>query len=565
MNIKMPVKPYFSTNKTTPMMCKTRICFPLIFLVAALWGCAPLVDPEYHEQLRERLAQYKEVSLTADLDRLTEAEIEMIPILVDVAGWIDEIFWMQSYGSGEELLSFMRDPYARDYAEINYGPWGRLENHTPFYPGFDDKPLGANFYPLDIDREEFNEWDDPDKRSPYTMIRRTPELQLVSIPYAEAFATQNQQAAELLREAAAMADYAPMANYLEALAVALLTDNWREKDVAWLQMQDNILEFVAGPIDTGEDRKFGLKAAHSAYILVRDPEWDIRLADIALMLPGLQETLPVPPEYRREVPGTETDIGVYDALYYAGHCNAGPKIIALNLPRDPELRQQEGSRSMQIRNVMEAKFEEILLPISELLMHQDQQQHISFDGFFNNTVFHEISMGMGISRTVDDDRPVRDALREYHNTINVARADLMSLYLLSQMHEQGEISEEELHQAYITGFASIMRSSRFGAAGAHGIAAMMRFNHFAREEAFARDAETNTYRVDLEKMKAAVEKGLAELLTIQGDGDYRKAAELVNRDGAMSETLQEDLDRVQRENIPVDLVFDQGLEQMGLE
>ncbi|TVR42716.1 MAG: Zn-dependent hydrolase [Bacteroidia bacterium] len=534
-----------------------------IFFTIILVGCQP-TDREYQEQLRERIAQYEEVVLTTDLSHLTEQERDMISFFISAADIVDNIFWMQSYGSKEQLMDYMTDRYARAYARINYGPWGRLEGHTPFYPGFEDKPLGANFYPPDMDREEFNNWDHPDKRSPYTMIRRATDGSLVAIPYATAFADWNEEIAVHLRSAAIISEYKPFANYLDQLADALLTDDYRESDMAWMQMRDNNIDLVLRPLDTGEDRKFGHKAAHSAYIVVKDHERSGDLKRFIGMVPELQARLPVPDRYKQEVPGDDSDIGVYDAIYYAGHCNAGPKIIALHLPHNPEVQQKMGTRSMQLSNVMEAKFDGILKPIGNMMIHEDQRDYVSFDAFFHLTAFHEIAGGLGISNTVTGEGSVRDALREYHGVIDATVSDLMALYLITQLQEMGELTEEELKQAYVTAFASVMRSSRFGTAGAHGTAGMIRFNFFAREEAFARCQDTDTYLVDFDNMRAAVEKAVEKLLIIQGDGDYNAAQELITSDGAMSETLQGDIDRINNENIPVDVVFLQGLQHLDL-
>ena len=535
----------------------------LIIVTLFLAGCQP-ADREYQEQLRERIAQYEEVVLTTDLSHLSQQERDMIPLLISAADVVDEIFWMQAYGSKEQLMDFMTDRYARAYALINYGPWGRLEGHTAFYPGFGDKPLGANFYPPDMEREEFNNWDHPDKRSPYTMIRRATDGSLVAIPYASAFADQNEEIATHLRSAALLSEYEPFANYLNQLADAFFTDDFRESEIAWMQMRDNNIDLVLRPLDTGEDRKFGHKAAHSAYIVVKDHERSDVLKRFIGMVPELQARLPVPDRYKQEVPGDDSDIGVYDAIYYAGHCNAGPKIIALHLPRDPEVQQKTGTRSMQLSNVMEAKFDGILKPIGNMMIHEDQRDYVSFDAFFHLTAFHEIAGGLGISNTVTGEGSVRDALREYHGVIDATVSDLMALYLITQLQEMGELTEEELKQAYVTSFASVMRSSRFGTAGAHGTAGMIRFNFFAREEAFSRCVDTDTYLVDFDNMRAAVEKAVEKLLIIQGDGDFDAARELIRRDGAMSETLQGDIDRINKENIPVDVTFQQGLRHLNL-
>ncbi len=458
----------------------------------------------------------------------------------------------------------MDEPLAWEYALINYGPWGRLEGHSAFYAGFEDKPVGARFYPADMDRAEFDQWDEPLKTSPYTLIRRTAEGELIAVPYAEAFAEKNEQISALLKEAAAIAEYEPFSRYLQELSKAILTDDYSESDRAWMQMEYNNIDLVMRPLSTGEDRKFGYKAAHSTYLVVKDPEWSQRLERFAGMAAQLQQSLPVPPEYKQETPGDDSEIFVYDALYYAGHCNAGPKIIALHLPQDSEIASETGTRSMQLKNVMDAKFSEILLPIAQMMIDEEQQEYISSDAFFLLTAFHEIAASLGISQTVTGQGSVRNSLREYEGIIDATVTDLMALYLIAQLYEMGEIPEDEVRNAFTTSFASVMRSSRFGTAGAHGIAGMIRFNYFEKEQVFTRDPQTQTYRVDTDKMLDTVEKALAELMIIQGNGDYEAARDIANRLGSMPETLQADINRINEANIPVDVAFKQGVQYLGL-
>lgn len=529
----------------------------------AFMSCQPSVKDTAHPA-KALVSQYEEVELSADLSWLSESERSMIPLLISAADIVDEIFWLQSYGVKDELMDALDDPYLKEYALINYGPWGRLEGHTAFINGFHDKFPGARFYPPDMEREEFDAWQDADKNHPYTLIRRGADGALKAVPYSQAYASQTQKIAELLQDAALMSGYKPFARYLENLANGLLKDDFSKADKAWMRMQDNNIDLVLRPLDTGEDRLFGYKAAHSAYLVVKDIEWSQRLERFSGLAPTLQARLPVPDLYKQEVPADDSEIFVYDAIYYAGHCNAGPKIIALHLPRDPKVQAVTGTRSMQLKNVMEAKFDKILLPISKMMIDERQQKYISSDAFFMLTAFHEIAAALGISNTVNRKGTVQNALREYHGTIDATVTDLMALYLIMQLHELGEITQQEVHEAYVTSFASVMRSSRFGTAGAHGIAGMIRFNIFEREQVFTRGAD-QTYYVHVDKMKNAVENALQKLLIIQGDGNYEAASKIVERDGSMPEGLKADINRINKANIPVDVYFRQGLEYLELE
>ncbi len=515
-------------------------------------------------KMKENVNKYEKVELKVDLSGLTENEKEIIRILIDVADIMDEIFWMQSYyGDKNEFLAGIENEYAKKYAKINYGPWDRLDGNAPFLSGYEDKFRGANFYPSDMTREEFEEWDNPEKDNLYTLVRRDDEGNLITIPYSEAYKEKHEEASKLLKKAAELAESNALKNYLNLRAEALLNDDYRPSDFAWMKVTDSNIDVIVGPIENYEDMLFGAKAAHQAFVLVKDVEWSEKLDRFTDMLPELQENLPVEEKYKSEVPGTDSDISVFYAVYYAGDCNAATKAIAVNLPNDEKVHEKVGSRKLQLKNSMEAKFDEIVIPISELLIDEEQRKHVTFDAFFENVTFHEVAHGMGIRQTVTGKGTVREALRDYYMPIEEAKADILGLYLITELYERGELTDGEVMDNYVTFLAGIFRSSRFGAASAHGQANMLRFNYFESKEAFTRQ-DDGTYRVNFENMKDAVKSSVQQVLKIQGDGDYEKAKELVENEGVIREQLQEDLDRIEEEGIPIDIVFKQGRDVLGL-
>lgn len=536
----------------------------LAFTAIIITSCKQEKESKQSE-FKEKVNQYKKVELTSNLAHLSGKELEIIPLLISAAEIIDEIFWLQSFGNKAKLMDILEDNYAREYALINYGPWGRLEGHTAFVEGFDKhKPLGAQFYPADMTREEFDNWENENKNSPFTVIRRDDEGNLYSLFYSEVYKEQYKKLNELLVKASGIADYEPMSVFLKTLAKDFLKDDFTESSIAWMNMKDNNLDIVMRPLDTGEDRKLGYKAAHSTYIVVKDIEWSELMKRYSGYTKELRTMLPLSDEYKQYVSADDAEIFVYDAIYYAGHCNAGPKIIALHLPQDAEVQQKTATRNMKLKNVMDAKFEWILQPIGEMIIHETQKQYVSSDAFFILTAFHEIAASMGISNTIDGAGSVRDALREYHGTIDATVTDLMALYLIKLLNDIGEISDEEIQQAYITSFASILRSSRFGTAGAHGIAGMIRFNYFEKAEVFSRCEETKTYIVNIDNMKTAVQETLIMLMKVQGDGNYNKAKEIIGKYGEMPKSLKEEIDRINESDIPVDVYFRQGLDYLEL-
>ncbi|MBN2666761.1 MAG: Zn-dependent hydrolase [Bacteroidales bacterium] len=541
----------------------TKIFKLLVIILAALLTGCNSADKKLTEEMKANLARFKEVTLTTDLSWLTSQEREITGLLMEAAAIMDDIYWMEAYGDKEELLAHVKNEYAREYVKIHYGPWDRLNNNVPFIPGFGEKLPGAQFYPADMTAKEFEAWDDPEKSSLYTIVRRNNEDKLVTVPYSEAFQEQHSRAAGLMLKAAELAEDPGLKKYLTLRADALLTNNYQPSDFAWMEMKQSNIDFVVGPIENYEDQLFGYKAAHEAFVLVKDPVWSAQLEKFNAMLPGLQEGLPVDPAYKAEKPGIDADMNVYDAIYYAGDCNAGSKTIAINLPNDPEIHLAVGSRKLQLKNSMKAKFDNILMPIASMLIDESQRQHITFDAFFENTTFHEVSHGMGVKNTINGNGPVREALKEQYSALEEAKADIMGLYLVTKLYEMGEITSGEVMNNYVTFFAGIFRSSRFGASSAHGKANMLSLKYFADNGAFVYQ-DNGYYKVNLEEMKKAVESLVGKILTVQGDGDYDAAKAWVEGDGVMTESLRRDLDKVNAAGIPVDIVFRQGKEVLGL-
>ena len=516
------------------------------------------------EQLTLKAHEFTPFTLSTDLSVLTPAEQKMIPLLLEAAALMDDIFWKQAYGDKNELISKTTDADLLKFLHINYGPWERLNNNTPFVTGYGEKPKGARFYPEDMTREEFENWNEPSKTDLYTLIRRNKAGKLEAIPYHVAYKEEVTKASGLIKQAAGLAEDEGLKNYLLKRADALLTDQYFESDMAWMDMKNNTIEFIVGPIENYEDQLFGYKAAHESFILIKDKEWSQRLEKYAALLPGLQKNLPVEQAYKNETPGFDSDMNVYDAIFYAGDCNAGSKTIAINLPNDEAVQQQKGSRKLQLKNSMQAKFDKILLPIADLLIAEDQRKHVRFEAFFENTMFHEVAHGLGLGRTVDQSATVREALRDVYTSIEESKADILGLWCIYQLTQQGEFEDKDLMDNFVTFMAGIFRSVRFGAASAHGKANMIRFYYFQDKGAFERDPQTGTYRVDFEKMKQAMLDLTDMILVIQGDGDYDKASQLVKEKGFIREELQSDLDRISAAHIPRDIVFEQGKSVLGL-
>ena len=513
--------------------------------------------------MQERLAKYTPVRLTADLSALSPRERQMIPLLIDAARAMDRVFWLEAYGPPEPLIKTARTAETQRFIEINYGPWDRLDGNAPFVAGVGPKPKGANFYPADMDTAEFAAAaaapGGERLKSQYTIVGRDSARKLIAVPYSVAFAKQVGVAAEKLRAAARLADDPGLKQYLVLRAEAMITDDYQPSDLAWMDMKTNTIDVVIGPIETYEDQLFGYKAAHEAFVLIKDREWSQRLARYTSMLPELQRGLPVPAQYKAETPGTDSDLNAYDAVYYAGDANAGSKTIAINLPNDEEVQLKKGTRRLQLKNAMRAKFDRILVPVADVLIAADQRKHVSFDAFFSNVMFHEVAHGLGIKKTLNGKGTVRDALKDQASSLEEGKADVLGFYMVTRLHQKGELGQADLMDNYVTFLAGIFRSVRFGASSAHGRANMAAFNYFQDRGAFTRDDASGTYRVDFDKMTAAMNALSEQILRFQGDGDYAGVSAFNAKMGVIRPALQADLKRLASAGIPVDIIFEQGM------
>lgn len=535
----------------------------LVFAVMYSCTSSPQQETKESDPMDALLNKFVQVPLTSDISHLSDSEKEMLGLLFQAAKIMDDIFWTQNIGSKEEFLAQIDNPKAKEFAIINYGPWDQLDNQRPFIDGYGSKPGGAGFYPADMTKDEFEAFDDPNKASLYTLVQRGEDGQLKTVWYHKAYAEQVEEAATLLEQAAELAADEGFANYLKLRAEAFRTDEYLESDLAWMDMRDNNVDLVIGPIENYVDGLFGYKAAHESYILIKDKQWSDRLSRFAQFLPELQTQLPVEPIYKREVPGSDADLNAYDVVYYAGDCNMASKTIAINLPNDERVHLEKGTRKLQLKNAMKAKFDNILIPIADELIVSEQRQHVNFDAFFSNTMFHEVAHGMGIKKTIDGKSTVRKALKEQYSPLEEAKADILGLFLVTKLHEMGEFQDTELMDNYVTFMAGIFRSVRFGAASAHGKANMMTFNFFLEQGAFSRD-EDGKYAIDLDKMIEASGKLSGMILTAQGNGDYEFVKNWIAEDGVIKATLESDLVRIAEKGIPVDIYFDMGPHMLGL-
>lgn len=512
----------------------------------------------------QRLAGFAKVRLTADLSSLTENEKKMLPLLIRAADLMNDLYWQQCYGGNKDsLLNSTTDVDTKTFININYGPWDKLNNDTPFVAGVGKKPEGAAFYPVDMTKDELEKSPLADKHGRYSIIKRDNSGKLYAVPYHVEYKETLEKAASFLKQAALLADDAWLKKYLMARAETLMNDDYNTSDAIWLDMKNNTLDIVIGAIEDYEDGLYNYRNAYQAYVLIKDKEWSQRLAKYVSMLPELQAGIPVDAKYKTEKPGTSSDLNAYNIVYYAGQCNSGGKTIAVNLPNDEELQKTKGTRRLQLKNAMQAKFDKIMTPIAREFIDPSQLNMVQFDAFFADVMFHEVAHGLGIKNTITGKGTVRKALQEQSSWLEEAKADILGLYMVTKLVEKGELPGP-IENYYTTFMAGILRSVRFGAGESHGKANMLAFNFFQEKGAFEK-TEAGRYKINFDKFKTAMNELSNIILTLQGDGNKEKVEALQLQKAAVKPDLQKDLDKLQEKGIPVDIIFEQGIDVLGLE
>ena len=516
----------------------------------AVAACAPKTHP-----LQEKVDSYAVVEVKSPLyDALSDNDKQIVALFREAADIMDGLFWKQTYGDKAEMEA-LTNSYEKAYAMINYGPWDHLDSNNPFIEGYGAKPLGCQYYPQDMTMEEWEAFDDADKLSLYTVIRRDENGALKTVWYRDEYKEEIEKVCELLEKAAALTTNEGMRTYLTERVKAFRTDDYFASDMAWMDMKDCNMDLVIGPIENYDDHLFEAKAAYEAFILLKDETRSANLAKYVALLPTLQQMLPCAPEYKTFVPGTSSDLNVYDAIYYAGDCNAGSKTIAINLPNDERVHAAKGARRLQLYNSMMAKFDKIMMPIGEVLMDPEQIQYLSADAFFWNVTFHEVAHGLGVKQTVNGKGTVDEAMGSEKTTWEEAKADILGLFMVSSLIDMGEITDITKEQSIATFIAGIVRSVRFGFASSHGKANMMCYNYMEQHGAFSRNEE-GKWVVDFEKAEEAINSWAELIIRTQATGDIEFASAYSKENAAITPALEADIEKVNEAGIPRDIVFD---------
>jgi hypothetical protein len=547
-------------------MTRRALGFALVSIfIIGIFACTREEGMDMHvaPDVAERLAVYAPFEMRIPNDLLDERDRETLCELYRAAKVMDEIFLRQVSGDNtalREKIVAAGDGELITFFDLNFGPWDRLRENEPFI-GQSEKPLGADFYPLDMTTEEFDAWisaHPEDKKAfeeEFTVIRRTAEGGLEAVPYSLEYAEPLDEAAAHLERAADLSKNESLSNYLNLRAKAFKTDDYFESDMAWMDVEGNLLDVTIGPYEVYEDNLFNYKAAFEAFICVRDPEESLKLDGLKRYLVKMEKNLPIEDRYKNLGRGTASPISVVDLVFSAGDTKAGVQTIAFNLPNDVRVHEAKGSKKVMLRNMCEAKFEKILRPIAEKVLDPELLPLVTFEAYFNHILLHEFSHGLGPGRiTLEDgsETTADKALREYHSTVEEAKADVVGQHNFYYLIDEGFYENRLERETAATFLAGFFRSVRFGAESAHGRANMIAFNYLREKGVYRRDESTGRWSVDFERSKGAVRELSRTILMLQALGDYGGSKEFVERYSVMGKDVSASLSQLG--DIPIDIL-----------
>ena len=490
-----------------------------------------------------------------DLSGITNNGKEVLKLYREAADEVDKIYWKQYFGNGESFLHSLTNPSEKIYASINYGPWDRIDG-KPFLPGYPVKPQGARFYPEDMTQEEFLAWNDPDKKSPYTLIRRTGDGNLESVWYHDAFAENISKIEDYLNRAADVTIKESVRNYLLHMIEGLKTDDYYESNKAWLEMKDSKMDLVIGPIEAVDDALYGTKASYGAYVLLKNLQRTEELSTLSSKMPELQEMLPGDPANHDFVPGSESDIFSCNVLYCSGYTNAGFKVIGINFPYDARVQEELGSRTIIFDNIIREKFNRTVHPVGNALLEEVYHPHVDASAFYWTIVFREIAKGLGVKETVNGKGSVAEALADEALIVEKAKSNVLGAWLCALEAESYQISALFQKEDVLTTFVTnTIRSTRFGAADPTGIANIIVYNYLLESKSITWNP-SGRYSIDYDKTWQALETLGAEILRIQAQGDVDAARSWISKYGVAGPESLSDKRVLESAGIPVDIRFD---------
>jgi len=529
-----------------------------MLLVALLLATQPNMD---QATLRKMAARFAPTEVTADLRALPDGERAALAKIVRAARLMDAIYLRQAWaGNGQLLLDLAQDssPLGRARLQlflIDKGPWSNLDHDAPFIPGVPPRPEAANFYPPGATKEEMEKWQkslsgaERDAATGFfTVIRRGPDGAFTIVPYSIEYQPELGEAARFLREAARRTQQPTLKRFLETRAAAFFTNDYYQSDVAWMEL-DASIEATIGPYEVYTDNWFNQKAAYESFIGIRDEGETAKLQKLSAELQGIEDALPIDPKLRNPKLGALAPIRVVDEIFCSGDANHGVQTAAYNLPNDERIARERGTKRVMLKNVQQAKFSKVLLPIGQVALSSNDRGRVSFEAFFTHILMHELMHGLG-PHQAPGGATVRQAMQEAGSALEEAKADISGLFALQRLVDKGVLDKSLEGTMYVTFLASAFRSIRFGTSEAHGKGVALQLNTLLDEGA-VRVAPDGTFAVVPEKAKAAVAKLTGDIMTLQASGDAGKARQLLERMGIVRPEVQRVLDKLQ--NVPVDI------------
>jgi hypothetical protein len=548
---------------------------PVVLLsVLALAACGPQgTEAQKKEEtkmsaessLEAKIRRFAPTEITADVSHLSAGDRQALDKIIAAAKLLDPLFRRQVWSGNEALLKKLEADTSPEgkarlhYFLINAGPWSRLDKNEPFIESVPPKPHGANYYPEDLTKDEFETWvktlpEAEQKRATgfFWLVRRDENKKLKLVPYSQEYREFLEPAAKLLREAADLTTNPTLRNFLTKRADAFKSDDYYASDVAWMEL-DAPIDVTIGPYETYEDELFSYKAAYEAYVTLRDEAESEKLKKFSGWLQELENNLPFDPKYRNPKLGATSPIRVVDVVFNSGEGNRGVQTAAFNLPNDERVVKEKGSKRVMLKNVQEAKFKQTLIPISKVVLEPSQQADVDFDSFFTHILAHELMHGLGPHniKVGGKDTTVRQQLKNLYSALEEAKADITGLWALQYLMDKGLVDKKLERTMYPTFLASMFRSVRFGITEAHGRGVALQFNYLTDEGAFKVNEANGTFSVDPAKIKDAVHKLTGEILTIEAEGSYDKAKALLDKYAVIRPAMQKAFDRLK--DVPVDI------------
>jgi hypothetical protein len=543
------------------------VLFTSIILSMLFLGCEKKTEQNKDEKeiamLKEQISKFVPTELKYDSTLLSERDKVVVEKLYRASQLMDSIFLDQVYSKNYQIKAELEKQNTEvaklqlQLFDIMFGPFDRLEHNKPFI-GTEKKPLGANFYPEDMTKEEFESWiknhpgDEKAFTNEFTVIRRK-DGGLVAIPYSEYWKAKLTEASKLLKEAAEYTDNQSLKKYLNSRADAFLSNDYYQSDMDWMDVKDNIIEVVIGPYEVYEDDMFNYKASFESFLTIKDSEESKKLDVFKKYLKDMEMHLPIPDEYKNLDRGTESPLAVVNEIFTAGDTKAGVQTLAFNLPNDERVRKAKGSKKVMLKNVAEAKYNKLLIPIAEIVLEPDEMKYVTFNSFFTHSLMHEMSHGIGpgFIKVNGRNTEVRMELKETYATLEECKADILGMYNNVFMIEKGVFPESFEKETYVTFLAGIFRSVRFGINEAHGGGNAIIYNYLLEKGGYEYNSETQKVKVNFEKIAPALRNLANMILMIQAKGDYQGAKDLIAKYAINSPSMQVLRDKLDK--LPVDI------------